>query len=90
MARGYTGSPPTSSWCAMVTHVTLARRGSGRRLSGGRCGAGGTIGGEIAPPPPTPVFFNTARIEGHKNSDIWNAWRRVDYREDSEESLLAR
>ena len=68
-AREDAGSPPTSSWWALVTPMTLARRGSGRRLSGGRCGSGGAIGGEIAPPPPTEVFINTARTDGHKNLD---------------------
>ena len=51
--------------------MTLARCGSGRRPSGGRNGGGcGLIEEEIGqPPPPQPVFFNTARSDGPKNSD---------------------
>ncbi len=91
MPIGAARSPPTSLWWALVTLVILTRRGSCKRLSVGRCGGGGgAIGGEIAPPPPTQVVFNTARTEGHKNSDMWNAWRRDDCRDDNEESLQAR
>ena len=66
-----TGSPPTSSWCVPETPLTLARCGSGRRPSGGRSGGdGGPIERDIGqPPPPQPVFFNTARSDGPKNSD---------------------
>jgi hypothetical protein len=56
--------PPTSSWWALETPVTLARSGSGRRPSGGHGGGGGAIGGEIALQPPPPVFLNTPGLTG--------------------------
>ena len=57
---------PTSSWWALETLVTLARRGSsGRTPSGGHGGGGGAIGGEIVQQPSSHVFFNTARSEGY-------------------------
>ena len=62
--------PPTSSWCAMETLVIRARCGSGRRPSGGHGGGGGAIGGEIVPQPPSHVFFNIARPEGHQLSEM--------------------
>ena len=43
---------------------------SGKRLSGGRCGGGGVIGGEIAPLPPSHVSLDTARSDGHTNSEM--------------------
>ena len=39
-----------------------AKRGDG--------GGGGAIGGEIVPQPPSHVFFNTARPEGHQISEM--------------------
>ena len=39
--------------------MTRARLGSGKRLSGERCGGCGTIGEEIVQQPPHPVFLNT-------------------------------
>jgi hypothetical protein len=33
------------------------------------CGAGGAIGGEIVPPPPTHVSLDTAQSGGHKISE---------------------
>ena len=63
--------PPTSSWWALETPVILARRGSYRRTSGGHGGGGCTIGGEIVQQPPSRVFFNTARPEGHVISGMW-------------------
>ena len=57
--------PPTFSWWALVSPVTLARCGSGRRPSGGRSGGGGgPIGEEIEPPPPSPVSSDTTRSDG--------------------------
>ena len=47
-----------------------------QRPSGGRCGGGGAIGGEIALLPLTHVFFNTVRFDGHKTSNLLYAWRR--------------
>ena len=45
--------------------MTLARRGEGRRPSGGRSGGGGhPIGEEIEPPPPSPVSLDTTRSDG--------------------------
>ncbi len=50
--------PPTSSWWALETPLTLARCSSDMRPSGGHCGGGGgAIGGEIVPQPPSHVFF---------------------------------
>jgi len=63
--------PPTSSWWALETLVTLSRCGSGWRPSGEHGGGGGAIGGEIVPQPPSRVFFNTARLEGHPISEMW-------------------
>jgi len=62
--------PPTSSWWALEPLVTLARCGSGKRPSGGHGGSGGAIVGEIVPQPPSHVFFNTARHEGHHISEM--------------------
>jgi hypothetical protein len=42
------------------------------------------------PPPPTQVFFNTARTDGHKNSVMLERGGGLDCREGSEESLPAR
>ena len=63
--------PPTSLWRELETPLTLARRGSGRRPSGGHGGGGGAIGGEIMQHPPSQVFFNTARPEGHQILRMW-------------------
>ncbi len=38
-------------------------------LSGERSGGGGAVEGEIDPPPSLHVLFNTARFDGHQNSD---------------------
>ena len=43
---------------------------SDKRPSGGRCGGGGAIKGEIAPQPPTHVSFDAARYDGLKNSEM--------------------
>ena len=49
--------PPTFSWWALETPLTLTRCGSWRRPSGGHCDGGGGIGGEIVPShPPSQVF----------------------------------
>ncbi len=66
-----TRSPPTSSWWAIEAPLTLARRGLGRRPSGGHGGGGCAIGGEIVQQPLSHVFFNTARPEGHQISGMW-------------------
>ena len=63
--------PPTSSWWALETPVTLARCGSGKSPSGGHDDGSGAIGGEILPQPPSQVFLNTARSEGHQISEMW-------------------
>jgi hypothetical protein len=64
--------PLASSWWALETPLTPARRGSERRPSGGHGGGGGgTIGGETVPQPPSHVFFNTAQSEGHQISRMW-------------------
>ncbi len=63
--------PPTSSWWALETPLTMARRGLGRRPSGGHGGGGYAIGGEILHQPPSHVFFYTARPEGHQISGMW-------------------
>ncbi len=49
--------PPTSSWWALETPLALARCGSDKRPSGGHCGGGGAIGGEIVPQPPSHMLF---------------------------------
>jgi hypothetical protein len=64
LLEGDARCPPTSSWWALETPVTLARSGSGRRPSGGHGGGGGAIGGEIALQPPPPVFLNTPDLTG--------------------------
>ncbi len=63
--------PPTSSWWALETPLNLARRGSGRGPSGEHGGGGCAIGGEIVQQPPSQVFLNTARPEGHQISGMW-------------------
>ncbi len=68
--------PPTSSWWALETPVTLARCGSSKMPSGGHGGGGGAIGGHIGPQPPSHVFFNTARLEGHQISKMWQELKR--------------
>ena len=52
-----TGSPPTSSWCVLVTPLTLARCGSGRRPSGGRSGGGSRRSGRRSALQPPPHVF---------------------------------
>ena len=47
-AEGVAGCPPTSSWWALKTPLTLARRGLERRSSGGQGGGGDTIGDRTA------------------------------------------
>ena len=61
--------PPISSWCAMDIPVTLARRGSGRRPSGGRNGGGGRpIGEEIVHRRcHHRYFYNTPGLKGQKS-----------------------
>ncbi len=71
LLAGDTKCPPTSSRWALETPLSLARRGSGRRSSGGHGGGGGAIGGEIVQQPPSHVFFNTARPDGHQISRMW-------------------
>jgi hypothetical protein len=58
---------------------------SSRRPSEGRCGGCGTIGGEIAPPPPAHVSLDTARSDGHKNSELRQRGGGLDCRGSSEE-----
>ena len=58
---------------------------SGKRPSGGRCGGGGAIGGEIAPPSPAHVSFDTAWSDGHKNSEMSQRGRGLGCRRSNEE-----
>jgi hypothetical protein len=56
LLAGDARSPPTSSWWALETLVTLARRGSGRRPSGGAVAvADADQGGDLALHPPLQV-----------------------------------
>jgi hypothetical protein len=61
-----TGSPPTSSWGALETPVTLARRGHARGQAGGAVEAAtarsGRRSGVVAAT--TSVLLNTARSDG--------------------------
>ncbi len=63
-------APPTSSRWALVTHLTLARHGAGRRPSGGRNGGGGHPIEEDIGVPSSPQGPPAARFDGHKNSDM--------------------
>ena len=56
--------PPTSSWWALETALTMARRGSGRRPIGGHGGGGDAVGVEIVQqPPPQPGLRGTRSHE---------------------------
>jgi len=57
----------------------------GRRPRVGRCGGGGAIGGEIAPPPPTHVSLDTARFDGHMNLELRQRGGGLDCPRSSEE-----
>ncbi len=67
---------PTSSWWALETPWILARRGSGRRPSGGHCGGGGAIGGEIVQHPPSHVFFSPPGLRGTISHECGRSWRK--------------
>ncbi len=64
-------SDAPSSWWALETPVTLTRCGSDKRPSGGHGDGSGAIGRQIGPQPPSLVYFNTARHEGHQISEMW-------------------
>ena len=60
--------PPTSSWWAMETSVTLARRGLGKRPSGGRGGCCSRSGRRsCSAEATTGVLVNTARFDGRES-----------------------
>lgn len=59
--------PPTSSWWALETSLTLAQRGSGRRPCGGRCGGGCAFGGDIVQQPPP---------QGTRSQECGRSWRK--------------
>ena len=63
------GCPSTSSWWAMETPLTLARRGSAKRPSGRHGGGGGAIGGEIVQQPPSHVFLTPPGLRGTRSQE---------------------
>jgi len=76
-ARGGCQMPPPYSWWALETPLTLARRGSGRRPSGGHGGGGGAIGGEIVHQPPSHVlFFTPPSMRGTRSQECGRSWRK--------------
>jgi hypothetical protein len=60
--------PPPLRGGRWKTPVTSARRGTGRRPSGGRSGGGGCPNGEEIGMPPSPQGHPAARSNEHKNS----------------------
>ena len=78
LLEGDARCPPTSSWWALETPVTMARSGSGRRPSGGHGGGGGAIRGEIALQPPPPVFFKHPWSDKRIQNRIGVGGKRLD------------
>ena len=63
--RGKYSKPPTSSWCVLVTPLTLARCGSGKRPSGGALAVvAADRGGDRRCNRHHMCFMNTARTDG--------------------------